>query len=49
MMARVSSRTVADRSSSPRVEIVGWVATLAFVAFSYWLRRVLNRSRGGGV
>jgi hypothetical protein len=33
---------VADRSS-PRIEIVGWAATLAFVALSYWLRRVLNR------
>jgi hypothetical protein len=34
----------ADRSSL-RIEIYGWVATLAFVAFSYALRRLLNRPR----
>jgi len=47
MMARVSSRAVGepvDRSSF-RVELYGWAATLAFVAFSYALRRFLNRPR----
>jgi hypothetical protein len=31
-----------DRSAA-RIEIVGWAATLAFVALSYALRRFLNR------
>ena len=48
MMARVSSRAVADPAdrSSRRIELYGWGATLAFVAFSYALRRLLNRPRG---
>jgi hypothetical protein len=50
MMARVSSRAVGKsrERSALRREIVGWTATLAFVAFSYALRRVLNRPVVGG-
>jgi len=49
MMARVSSREVGETAdkSSLRVELYGWAATIAFVAFSYALRRLLNR-RGRG-
>jgi hypothetical protein len=38
---------VADSAgrSSLRIELYGWAATLAFVAFSYALRRLLNRPR----
>jgi len=45
MMTRVLSRAVAETPdrSSLRIEIYGWAATLAFVAFSYALRRLLNR------
>jgi len=48
MMARVSSPVVTDSAvrSSVRIELYGWAATLAFVAFSYALRRLLNRSSG---
>jgi hypothetical protein len=47
MMARVSSRAVAECAgrSSLRTELYGWAATLAFVAFSYALRRLLNHPR----
>jgi hypothetical protein len=49
MMARVSSRAVVDSADrlSVRTELYGWAATLAFVAFSYALRRLLNRPRRG--
>jgi hypothetical protein len=44
MMTRVSSRAVGETAGRPsmRIELYGWAATLAFVAFSYALRRLLN-------
>jgi hypothetical protein len=45
LMARVSSPAVAETAdrSSVRIELYGWAATIAFVALSYALRRLLNR------
>jgi hypothetical protein len=36
---------VGEKGACPslRIELYGWAATLAFVAFSYALRRLLNR------
>jgi hypothetical protein len=50
MIARVSSRLVREwrERSEFRTEVLGWAATLAFVALSYALRRLLNRREAGG-
>jgi len=50
MIARVSSRLVGvwTERSGWRTEVLGWAATLAFVALSYALRRLLNRRVVGG-
>jgi hypothetical protein len=50
MIARVSSPAVpeTDDRSSLRIELCGWAATVAFVALSYALRRLLDRPREKG-